>query len=76
MTKLVKQKRKEGEEEVEEEVMDTHKGTLFFPLPNGTALLYKLAGTATEPDAEGDITEQATAKKVKSILIPMKNWSR
>lgn len=76
MTKMKKVKRKEGEEEVEEEVMDTHKGTLFFPLPNGTALLYKLSGTATAPDAEGDINESATAKKVKVVIIPMKNWSR
>lgn len=76
MTKMKKVKRKEGEEEVEEEVMDTHKGTLFFPLPNGTALLYKLSGTATAPDAEGDINENAMAKRVKSVIIPMKNWSR
>ena len=34
---------------------DNHKGSLFFPLPNGTALLYKLSGTATEPEAEGII---------------------
>lgn len=36
---------------------DTHKGSLFFPLPNGTALLYKLNGIATEPEAEGLIQE-------------------
>jgi hypothetical protein len=35
--------------------MDTHKGSLFFPLPNGTAQLYKLNGTATEPEAESTI---------------------
>jgi hypothetical protein len=29
---------------------ETHKGSLFFPLPNGTATLYKLTGTATEPE--------------------------
>lgn len=52
MTKMKKVKSKnENDEEVEEEVMNTHKATLFFPLPNGTALLYKLSGTATEPDA-------------------------
>ena len=26
--------------------IETHKGSLFFPIPNGTALLYKLTGTA------------------------------
>jgi hypothetical protein len=32
--------------------IETHKGSLFFPLPNGTALLYKLVGTANEPEPE------------------------
>jgi hypothetical protein len=77
MTKMKKIKKKnDQDEEVEEEVMDTHKATLFFPLPNGTALLYKLSGTATEPDAQDTIEEKATSKKVKSLIIPMKNWSR
>jgi len=55
--------------------METHKGGLFFPLPNGTALLYRLVGTATEPDAEGVLSETLTAKRAKSIIIPVKNWS-
>lgn len=29
-----------------------HEGTLFFPLPDGTALLYNLTGVATPPTAE------------------------
>jgi hydrocephalus-inducing protein len=37
--------------------VDTHKGSLFFPLPNGTALLYKLVGTANEPEPEGVLNE-------------------
>ena len=53
---------------------DTHKGSLFFPLPNGTALLYKLNGIATEPDAEALIQEVVQAKKSKFIVIPVKNW--
>jgi len=36
---------------------DSHKGSLFFPLPNGTALLYKINGIATEPDAEATLQE-------------------
>lgn len=56
--------------------METHKGSLFFPLPNGTALLYRLVGTAAEPDAEGEISETVKAKKAGSIIIPIKNWSR
>jgi hydrocephalus-inducing protein len=53
---------------------DAHKGSLFFPLPNGTALLYKLNGIATEPDSEGLIQETVVAKKSKFIVIPVKNW--
>jgi hypothetical protein len=33
----------------------THKGSLFFPLPHGTALLYRLVGTANEPEVESTI---------------------
>jgi hypothetical protein len=35
--------------------VDTHSASLFFPLPNGTALLYKLTGVATEPVSEETI---------------------
>lgn len=31
---------------------EAHIGSLFFPLPNGTALLYNLNGVATEPEPE------------------------
>lgn len=53
---------------------DSHKGSLFFPLPNGTALLYKLNGIATEPEAEATLQETVQAKKSKFIIIPVKNW--
>jgi hydrocephalus-inducing protein len=76
MTKMKKVKKTEGDQEVEEEVMQTHNGSLFFPLPNGTALLYRLSGTASEPDVEGTIEAKVKAKKAKSILIPIKNWQR
>jgi hydrocephalus-inducing protein len=36
---------------------------VFFPLPNGTALLYTLKGLATAPQSEGTITETIDAKK-------------
>lgn len=76
MTKTRKVKKQEGDQEVEVEEVDTHKGGLFFPLPNGTALLYRLVGTANAPDAEADLQETVTAKKAKSIIIPVKNWSK
>jgi hypothetical protein len=34
-----------------------HQGSLFFPLPNGSALLYTLRGVSTEPDVENTINE-------------------
>jgi hydrocephalus-inducing protein len=76
MTKLEKVKKMEGDQEVETEEMKNHEGGLFFPLPNGTALLYKLIGTANEPEAEGTLKETVMAKKAKSIIVPIKNWSR
>jgi len=74
MSKEIKVKKKDGDQEVEETEVETHKGSLFFPLPNGTALLYRLVGTATEPDIEKEIEETVTAKKAKSIIIPVNNW--
>lgn len=53
---------------------DPHTASLFFPLPNGTALLYNLKGTATEPESETTITETVVAKQAKYILIPVQNW--
>jgi hypothetical protein len=76
MSKTKKVKKQEGDQEVEVEEVETHKGGLFFPLPNGTALLYRLVGTANAPDAETEIQETVTAKKAKSIIIPVKNWSK
>jgi len=36
--------------ESEDKVDVPHQGSLFFPLPNGTALLYNLNGVATQPE--------------------------
>jgi hydrocephalus-inducing protein len=51
---MTKKEKKEGTD-AEEEM--PHLGSLFFPLPNGTALLYNLKGIATAPQAEGTIQE-------------------
>lgn len=57
MTRPKMVKRQEGDQVVEVEERTTHKGSLFFPLPNGTALLYRLVGSSTDPDPEGEVTE-------------------
>ncbi len=51
-----------------------HEGNVFFSLPDGTSLLYKLKGTATAPPCEGNIEKTCDAKR--TCVIPMKipNW--
>jgi hydrocephalus-inducing protein len=53
---------------------DFHKGSLFFPQPNGTALLYKLNGQAKEPDCEEELAREVKSKKNTFIVIPIRNW--
>ena len=53
-----------------------HQGSLFFPLPNGTALLYNLNGVASPPESEGAINETVTAKKQRNFVVQVKNWSK
>lgn len=53
-----------------------HQGSLFFPLPNGSALLYTLRGVATEPDCEATFNETIAARNTTNIVIPVKNWAR
>lgn len=48
--------KKEKKEDSQDMIEVPHKGSLFFPLPNGTALLYNLNGIATEPTEESSIT--------------------
>jgi hydrocephalus-inducing protein len=50
-----------------------HKGSIFFPLPNGTALLYNLNGQATEPTEEGTITQNVAAKKQRNFIVKVNN---
>lgn len=63
--------KKEGAEEDE-----PHLGSLFFPLPNGTALLYNLKGVATAPQSEGTIQETVQARKQKNFIVKVKNWAK
>ena len=49
---------------------------MFFPLPNGTALLYNLNGIAKAPEREDLITETVVAKKQKNFIVKVKNWAK
>jgi len=68
--------KKEQAADSEDQVDVPHQGSLFFPLPNGTALLYNLNGVATPPESEGAITETVSAKKAKNLIVQVKNWSK
>lgn len=45
-----------------------HEGSAFFPIPDGTGLLYRLIGRAESPVPEGKVERQLTAK-VSEILL-------
>jgi len=53
-----------------------HKASLFFPLPNGSALLYNLQGVSTEPEKEDLISDTVIARKQKNFIVPVKNWNK
>jgi hydrocephalus-inducing protein len=50
------------------------KTQLFFPLPNGQALIYNLTGVSTAPDAVDTIEVDAPCKKLLLKSLPVKNW--
>ena len=37
-----------------------HTGSIFFPLPDGTGILYNLSGTANPPKPIGKIVREVT----------------
>ena len=54
----------------------SHHGSVFFALPNGSALMYRLVGTVAPPDPEGTIEKTVAAKKNLSIPLPVTNCFR
>ena len=65
---------KEDDEEAKETVIIYHEASLFFPLPDGNAELYKLFGKSNKPEAIDSIKVEVNAKKPKYISIPVENW--
>ncbi|XP_035679087.1 LOW QUALITY PROTEIN: hydrocephalus-inducing protein homolog [Branchiostoma floridae] len=51
-----------------------HTGTVFFPLPDGTGLLYNLTGTAEPPKAISNITREVPCKTGYTELLTVSNW--
>ncbi|XP_075796761.1 hydrocephalus-inducing protein homolog isoform X3 [Pelodiscus sinensis] len=51
-----------------------HQGSIFFPLPDGTGLLYLLQGTAEPPKSSGTIVREVPCKTTYTELLPVSNW--
>jgi hydrocephalus-inducing protein len=57
--------------EIKEEV---HEGTLFFPLPDGMAILYNLIAKSLPPLPISTFDISIKAKKSHIHILPLKNW--
>jgi hydrocephalus-inducing protein len=53
---------------------ESHQGSVFFALPNGTSEMYTVLGTASEPDVVDTLTATTKAKETLAINLPVKNW--
>jgi hypothetical protein len=51
-----------------------HQGTLFFPLPDGTALVFNLVGVSKPPKPTDTISKEIKAKVAQILILPVKNW--
>merc|ERR1712159_277173 len=51
-----------------------HTGNIFFPLPDGTGLLYSLIGNADQPKFAGTFTEEVPCKTHITKLLQVENW--
>ncbi len=53
---------------------EAHEGSLFFALPNGEAVLYKLVGTASEPEPEKRLEVKCKCKRTEIQPLVVGNW--
>ncbi|XP_075181569.1 hydrocephalus-inducing protein homolog [Anomaloglossus baeobatrachus] len=53
-----------------------HQGSLFFPLPDGTGLLYLLHGQAEPPKSSGSVIREVPCKTSYTELLSVSNWLR
>jgi hypothetical protein len=65
----------EGDEDAAP-VEDKHRGSLFFALPSGSALLYNLEGEASAPEPEDRLSKECAAKSMLTIPLTVTNWLR
>nr|XP_056718300.1 hydrocephalus-inducing protein homolog [Euleptes europaea] len=50
------------------------QGSIFFPLPDGTGLLYLLQGTTESPKSTGNFLREVPCKTPYTELLPISNW--
>ncbi|KAM4614098.1 hydrocephalus-inducing protein homolog [Discoglossus pictus] len=50
------------------------EGSVFFPLPDGTGLLYLLQGVAEPPKSSGNIIREVPCKTSYTELLAISNW--
>ncbi|CAM9882061.1 unnamed protein product, partial [Laminaria digitata] len=51
-------------------------GSLFFALPDGGAVLYRLEGLASGPEAASTMELETPAKRALAFTVPVCNWLR
>jgi hypothetical protein len=51
-----------------------HEGSIFFPLPDGFGLLYKLYGMADKPLSAGTVTREVPCKTAYTEILAVNNW--
>ena len=55
---------------------ELHVGSAFFPLPNGSGLLYTLSGTADAPKSSGKVEVKVPAKVQHQEVVKVTNWDK
>lgn len=50
------------------------QGSIFFPLPDGTGIMYNLVGTAEAPRPNGKIGRDIPSKVWYNEMLPVHNW--
>ncbi|KAJ3106206.1 hypothetical protein HDU97_006839 [Phlyctochytrium planicorne] len=51
-----------------------HEGSIFFPLPDGSGMLYKLYGMADKPLTAGTISREIPCKTSYTEILTVGNW--
>ena len=50
------------------------QGTVFFPLPDGSGLMYNVTGTADAPKPNAKMTRDVPCKTVYTEMLTVTNW--